>query len=1015
MKKQLVLCLTLVFSISLISFAQESIRLSSDNAKYEKAVDLFEKEMFADAQKAFESYLQTLLDGYYQKRVNTEFHIAMCAIALNNQDAEYLIGQFILKYPESELIDQAYFAMGKIQYQLKKYSKAIYWLSQINRNGLDKEKQFEWQFMLGYCFFMNKDYNQANRWLYQIKDIDNKFSSPATYYYSHIAYLQKNYATALKGFKKLKNDELFAPIVPYYITHIYYLEGDYKKVTEYSPKLAKENKSKRASEIAKIVGDAFFKLKMYDSSLTYLKLYEERYKEKLSREDIYLLGFAYYKNNKYEDAAKYLERVATFDDSLSQNANYHLADCYLKLNDKSKARQAFGLASKLDFDKVIKEDALFNFAKLTYEQLYAPFNEAIDAFNTYIKLFPNSPRIDEAYNYLTLAYLSSKNYKEAVAALEKITNKDATIKTALQRAAFFRGLELFQNLDYNSAIKMFSLSLEHAGYNQQIAAQAIFWMAESYYRIGEYQNAATNYEKFILTPGAFTLDEYLIAHYYLGYAYFKLKQYDNAIAWYRKYINLNEKKPSNLVADSYNRIGDCFFIQRRYWAGIDYYEKAANMDLLDADYALFQRGFSLGLVNRPEKKINTLKQLVEKYPSSSYYDDAIFEIAEAYNSIEDYKTAIEYYKIIEKDYPNSSYYPKALVQLGLLYYNANDPDNSLVYYKKVVESYPNSAEAKNALIGIRNIYIDKGDADSYFNYASKLGNIANISVAEKDSLSYMAAEKVYLTGNCEKSIQTFNSYIEENPQGNFIINALFYMADCYTRINSNDKAIECLSTIAEKPKNNFTEKSLIKLSNLYFEQEEFEKAYEYYDKLESVAEIKKNLLDARIGKLRCAYNLNKYDQVTIIAPNVISTEKISPEIERETRFKLAHAYFHLNKTDDALIEFSKVAQNLKTVEGAESKYMKALIYFQRGEYNRTESEVFSFAENNTPHQYWLAKSFILLAETYAAQNDFFQAKATLQSVLDGYTNTDDGIIDEATDKLNELVKAEKERQTVNQN
>jgi TolA-binding protein len=95
--------------------------------------------------------------------------------------------------------------------------------------------------------------------------------------------------------------------------------------------------------------------------------------------------------------------------------------------------------------------------------------------------------------------------------------------------------------------------------------------------------------------------------------------------------------------------------------------------------------------------------------------------------------------------------------------------------------------------------------------------------------------------------------------------------------------------------------------------------------------------------------------------------------------------------------------------------MKALIYFQRGEYNRTESEVFSFAENNTPHQYWLAKSFILLAETYAAQNDFFQAKATLQSVLDGYTNTDDGIIDEATDKLNELVKAEKERQTVNQN
>ncbi|HBI82016.1 MAG TPA: hypothetical protein DDY04_08770, partial [Bacteroidales bacterium] len=385
MKKFKIIVYLLACIFHLSALAQESKSFSSLNSTYEKGLELYQKGMYADAQKTFEQYMVKLPQGYHQQRVSAEFYRAMCAIALNNSDAEYLIGQFIQNYPESQLIDQAYFGMGKMQYQQKKYTQAVYWLTKIDKNGLEKDTRFEWQFMLGYCYFMTNDYEAANRWFYQIKDIDNIFAAPATYYYSHIAYLQKKYATALKGFEKLQNDELFAPLVPYYITHIYYLQSDYGKVTTYSPRLAKDNTNKRAPEIAKIVGDAFFKLKQFDSSLAYLKIYEEKNKQQLSREDLYLLGFAYYKNAKYTEASKYLERIATVDDSLSQNANYHLADCYLKLNNKNKARQAFGLASKLDFDKVIKEDALFNFAKLTYEQLYAPFNEAIDAFNAYIK------------------------------------------------------------------------------------------------------------------------------------------------------------------------------------------------------------------------------------------------------------------------------------------------------------------------------------------------------------------------------------------------------------------------------------------------------------------------------------------------------------------------------------------------------------------------------------------------------------------------------------------------------
>jgi len=1009
LKATILASLNILFIIS-FTYGQTTKNYTEPDAIFRNAVELYQKGLYPSSQTLFEKYIKNAGGGVDHLKTDAEFYIAMCAIELNNNDAEYLIGTFINNHPESQKIDLAYFAMGKMQYQQKKYSKSINWLLKIDKNGIDKEKLPEMQFILGYCYFMTNDYETASKWLYQVKDIDNKFSAPANYYYSHIAYLQKKYATALKGFEKLRENETFAPIVPFYISQIYYLQGDYQKVVNYSPSLLKNNTTKRTPEIARIIGESFFKLNQYDSSQIYLEKYIEKTPQ-LSRDDHYLAGFAYYKNRKFAEAAKYLERVSTSDDSLSQNAHYHLADCYLNLNDKAKARQAFGMASKLNFDNIIKEDALFNFAKLTYEQLYAPFNEAIDAFRTYIQLYPNTPRTDEAYNYLTLAFLNTRNYKDAVESLEKIKNKDATIKAAYQKTAYFRALELFQNLNFKDAIAMFGISLQNAIYNQNLAAQATYWQAESYYRLENYDLAAEGYNKFILTPGSFNLPEFLMAHYNIGYAYFKLKKYDDAIVWFRKFTSLSNDEKTIFVGDSYNRIGDSFFIQRKYWAAIDYYDKAILIDKIDADYAAFQRGFSLGLVERPQKKVESLQALLKKNPSSNYIDDAIFEIAESFMVLNQPIDAKEYYLKIEKEYIGSSYYVKALVQLGLINYNSEQSDSALQYYKKVVEGFPGSPEAKNALIGIRNIYVDKGDASTYFEYASKLGSIANMSLAEKDSLSYIAAEKLYVNGDCEKSNTAFIKYLTDFPQGNFIVHSNYYLADCYNRNNNPETAIEYFSRVAEMPKNNFTEQSLLQLGKIYFAKEQYEKCFETYERLENVAELKSSLLEARIGKFRSAYLLKKHSEVPAIASSVLSTEKLPVEIEMETRFKLALTNLELSKTDDALIEFSKVASNLKTKEGAESKYQIAKIYLNKGEYDKAEKEVFAFAQKNTPHQYWLAKSFILLADVYMNKDDFFQAKATLQSVIDGYNATDDGIIDEATDKLNQLVKIEKTKQT----
>jgi TolA-binding protein len=334
----------------------------------------------------------------------------------------------------------------------------------------------------------------------------------------------------------------------------------------------------------------------------------------------------------------------------------------------------------------------------------------------------------------------------------------------------------------------------------------------------------------------------------------------------------------------------------------------------------------------------------------------------------------------------------------------------MAYYKRVVEEFPSSPEAKNALVGIRNIYVDMGNVDDYFTYASRLGSLGNVSMAEKDSLSYIAAERIYMSGECQRAIQNLNKYLEEFPQGNFVLNAHFYMGDCYHKTGELEKALTSYTNVVQRQKNPFTEQTLLASSSIYMQQEKYADAYEIFSLLESLADLKSSLLDARVGMMQSAHKLDRNQETVEAAAKVLITDKLPAEVEREARFIRANALVKLDRTKDAFDEYARISTNLKTAEGAEAKYNMVKIYFDSGELKKAEDEVFNFAERNTPHQYWLAKSFMVLADIYALRDDFFQAKATLQSVIDGYSIPNDGVVDQASNRLTELVKDEKLKQ-----
>ena len=184
------------------------------------------------------------------------------------------------------------------------------------------------------------------------------------YYYSHIAYEEGKYQTALVGFKEIANSKMFKSIIPYYITQILYQQHKYNDLIAYAPNYIDSVIEKRKGEFAKLIGDSYYKSQDYKSALDYYKIFKKH--AKANRESNYQVAFSYYKLKQYEKAVSCFQIVYR-KDILSQTSYYHMADAYLKLDEKDYARNAFHEASKLEFDQDIKRNSLFNYAKLAFE------------------------------------------------------------------------------------------------------------------------------------------------------------------------------------------------------------------------------------------------------------------------------------------------------------------------------------------------------------------------------------------------------------------------------------------------------------------------------------------------------------------------------------------------------------------------------------------------------------------------------------------------------------------------
>jgi len=970
------------------------------------------KELFAKGK-----YISTFHEFYkIQKHVEkqselyseAEYYKSVSALKAGYAAGSKMLTGFTKDYPESPYINSAWFNLGDFQFEKKQYAVAIKTFSNVNRADLSENEQIKIAYQNGYANMMEENLELAATEFFTVKDANSIYSKPATYYWAHIMYLSEKYDEAIEGFKKLNNDPNYSKVIPLYVSHIFYKQKKYNEVVGYTASIIKDVEDEHKAELSKIVGDSWFHLGQYEKAIPYLETYFLSTKL-TTREENYVLGYCYYNTGSYFKAAPLMEKASKGTDEMAQNAYYHLADCYVKTNEKEKAKMAYDAASQMDFNAKMKEDALFNYAKLTYELSYSPFNETIKAFDKYIELYPNSENNAEAYRILSEVYMATKNYKDAITSIEKIKTKTPTILKAYQRVTYYRGLELFNNLAYNQSIEYFDLSLINGSQDRTINALALFWKAEALYRVGDYNSAINSYTKFQSATGASALPEFSNAEYNLAYAYFKIEDYGNAATHFKKYLTATKNTRTEKQADALNRIGDYYFLNTDYAQAIQNYQQAFGMKIYEADYALYQIAVCKGIQRNQQGKIENLEQLLAGFPESDFQDDALYELGRAYERLGENQKGTEQYNKIIANHKQSTYYRKALLQLGLINYNNNDFNKALTQYKEVADKFPETPEAQAALLGIKNCYIELNNVDAYFDYAKQMGKGVNVSVNEQDSLTFMAAERMYMAGDKGASAQ-LERYLQQFPNGGFTLNSHFYLAELLYKEGKFTESNKHYSTVANQPDNIFSEQALSRSSELTYNAQKYSEALEMFNRLEKIANGKWNILRANVGQMRCHLNMNNYENAIVAAGKVRKSEVANEAMIREASYTEGKSYYQLNNFAKAIEGLKSVATDVKYEQGAEAKYLVSEIYYRQNSIQKSEDEIIDFISKNTPYQYWLGKSFILLADIYISKGDQFQAKHTLKSMIENYNSDTDGIKADAAKKLLVIENEEKSEQ-----
>ena len=990
--------------VALSVSAQKEVNQYNPKSLYEKGILLFENKHYASAIDCFEQYISSVDDKKQEDVVMAKYYEAASTLFLDETDGENKITTFIKENPTALVADQAKLLYGNYLFKTRKYRDALKTYSSINSSNLSKEEQDESDFKQAYCYYQTQNVAQATPIFERLAKSEHAYTNDARYYYAHILYINGQEDEALEYFNMLKESNSYSDIANIYILQINFNKNNYANVIENGDDVLQKAHKNRKSDIALMIAESWQQEGNYSKSLEYYNIAMQNSRRKLPREIEFNIGFCKMKNEDYQGAIEHFTKATDKNDELAQYASYYMAQCYSKTDQDKFARNTYLKAYKMNFNDTLKENALYNYAVLSFIPGIDPFNESISILNEYIKTHPQSSQISEFQDIAIHLLLNSNDYSNVLETLEQYEKLSPELKKIQSNITYNVGIQYYNEGKFNEAIRYFEKSSNNKDIESNSQKEAIYWLADSYYQLKNYNEAEDAYIRFIDTKGANNLEVYALAHYNLGYIYLNNNDYANASVKFKEFINNDKLSDKERLGDAWTRIGDCYFIQRQYNNAITSYNNSLKISNKNADYIYFQQAMGYGALGKSKEKINSLNTLIVRHQKSVYYDRAIYEMGMAQLNSNDNKSAITSFNKVIKERPRSQYARKSLMKIGMIYYNNDENDKALESLKTIVAQYPNTEESREALNIISSIYRDNNEIQSYFDYIAE-NNLAEISIDKQDSLTFRNIEDFYSSKKYQQVIKGARQYIEKHPNGAYLLDVHYYAMNSMEMTNETDGIRTHIEYIINQNDNDYTDQALLLIARMDYDESSYSNSAKYYERLLNITENQQVITEAIEGSMKSYYFDEKYDKAIEKANQLMRMQDVNENQKKQANYILGKSYFDKKDYSEALKHFEIYSNIDNTETGAECAYLSAVCLYNTQRYDDAEEKVFFLSDKFSNHINWTARSFIILSDVYVAKDNIFQAKETLKSVIENYPEDESDyteVIDMAQDKLNDI-------------
>ena len=996
MKRIKKVLLSALMAAPVVAAAQPGV-MSSEAAGYlERGKLMYESRNYVGAIDQLEHMKR--LPNNASMREQADYYIALSMFERGDEASLDALMGFIDRYPASPLAVDAQMRVGNYYFYRGQWESALLSYSLVRNRSLDLDSDDDLMYRRAYSNLRLGNYREAERLYYELEK-SPRYGGATEFYKAYIDYAQGEYEAAQERFARIPQDSELGYQSQYYLTQIDYHDKHYRQVIESGKQLLDAHQNDYFdAELNRLLGESYYHLGNEVEARAYLRRYLNNPEGEPYRTAAYTMGILDYRDGNYQSVVNDMLYVTDGSDALAQSAYLYMGQAKRKLNDLNGANMAFQQAATMDCDRNVKETAYYNYAVGLSKGARTPFDKSIDLFEDFLNEYPDSRYKDNVEGYLVDAYMSTTDYQRALTSINRIKKPGAKVLKAKQNVLYNLGVQALANNRSGEAADYFKQAIAVGNYDKTALNESRLWLAETQYRSGNYKEAARYQQEYV--KNASKGDEnYGIAQYNLGYSLLNQNRYAEAKTAFQNAV-ASKQLSSELSASAYQGIGQAQYYLRDFSGAQASYDQALKLDKnTSGDYSMYQKGVMMGLSHQYADEVNQMDALIKAYPNSDLAPQAMLEKGNALVQLSKNSEALETYAALLKKYPKSVEARKGLLQTALVNKGAGKEDAAIDAYKQVIKQYPTSDEAQAAAEDMKLIYADRGQLADFGKFLASVPNAPKIDVNEVERLTFDAAEKAAISDR--PSIDKMQQYLKEYPAGAYAAKAKYYIARYhYGKGNYS----EAMTAIDESLKGggdaSYAQDALAMRSDILARQGKMEEALQSYKELAERASSDDNRTLAQLGAMRVAKQMGDWNEVRQVATALLDRGGLTVNEEKEVTLDRGLSLAQVGNTQEAESVFRTLAHDPSSEYGAQASYELSRMQYEMGNYKAAEQTVNALIDAGTSHNYWLAKSFLTLADVYYKQGNVSQAREYLQSLKSNYPGKEKDIFTGIDNRLN---------------